>query len=200
MEYRRNDLFRDGDHWELNACIGTNGGPYGFVDYSLGYFEAGMQLVEVLIKDSGVRGSIDILVYPLVYNFRHAIELGLKHLAQTLPCLSETPGGIQLTHNLKDNWIKVRKHLEMHPQLLGTGEEIRFIDDLLMDLCELDPKGEVFRFPSDTKGNLFLQEFGRINVYVFGQYLGVAKGIFEDWFSVSRFLWETQQEMNQAYR
>jgi len=78
---KHNNLFRPGPSAPMNACVGTNGGPANFSRYASGYFEAGAILVRNL---AGSSRDIDILIYPLVFLYRHAIEASLKHLGSRI--------------------------------------------------------------------------------------------------------------------
>src|SRR5262245_9827146 len=94
-----NSLFCPGPNWKLNACVGRNGGPAGFERYARGYFEAGARLVKSLQEDP--RG-VDLVIYPLVMNYRHGIEAALKHIARVLPALCDvTREGKRKTPNHK---------------------------------------------------------------------------------------------------
>lgn len=77
--YKHNDLFRPGDDWQLNAFVGRNGGPYELDDYADGYFLSGRRLVDSLLENPTF---LDVIIYPLVFTYRHAIELVLKYLAE----------------------------------------------------------------------------------------------------------------------
>src|SRR5688572_30124182 len=82
--FKENELFRGELAWsDKNACVGNNGGPYDLYDYADGYFDATRGLLEIALAapDSNRPWvTIDILVYPICLNFRHAIELYLKYL------------------------------------------------------------------------------------------------------------------------
>ena len=51
---KANTVFKgsQGADWQLNACVGDNGGPYDLYDYAQGYFEA----TRVLITAGGKTG------------------------------------------------------------------------------------------------------------------------------------------------
>src|SRR5260370_40503806 len=83
-----NSLFRSGPNFRLNACVGRNGGRAGFDRYARGYFEAGARLVKSL-QDNPF--GVDLLIYPLVMNYRHGIEAALKHIAKVLPSHCDQP-------------------------------------------------------------------------------------------------------------
>src|SRR5689334_8749180 len=95
--YKANDLFRPGNNSNLNACVGRNGGPYGFIDYAYAYFDAGNALAVSCI-DSGF--FEDRAIYPMAYCFRHAVELALKHLTRLLPRIYSDSGEPEPTHKL----------------------------------------------------------------------------------------------------
>jgi hypothetical protein len=177
----------------LNACVGTNGGPYDFSDYSRGYFLSAKNQIEALLDNSGY---VDILIYPLCYSYRHGIELGLKHFARELPALFKEENKIKLTHNLNDNWQNVRPYVvKVKKYLDKDNEAIPFIDKVLKDFLEFDPSGEVFRFPESRRGDLHLQDARIINVEVLGAYMMKLADIFEFWFNKIRDLFEYRDEL-----
>ena len=83
--FKQNDVFKHVDFDPLNACVGNNGGPYDLYDYAKGYFDATKTLLNHL-QDDGNR--IDLIVYPICYNFRHAVELCLKYVITDLSKVS----------------------------------------------------------------------------------------------------------------
>ena len=180
FDYKQNDLFQPGRDIKLNACVGKNGGPYNYKDYSKGYFEAGRRIVNDL--DGNYR-YIDILVYPIVFLNRHAIELGLKHLAQYLPLLFGEEQQLKQTHKLMDNWILVKKYIIRLPEGGDDPEPISIVDGFLGDFVQLDPKGQTFRFPEDTMGELHLQNISIINIRVFAEAMKKVYEAFDFWFT-----------------
>jgi hypothetical protein len=191
--YKHNDLFRPGERAELNACVGKNGGPYDFYAYSRGYFSAGDRLLASLFQDSF---SLDLIVYPVIYIYRHAIELALKHLARGLPALWDDDTEIKLSHKLKDNWLVVRPYLLKSPDF-GGAELLAKVDVILDDFVEIDPSGEVFRFPESRDGSRFLQDTSHINLLVFGQAMESLQEIFDFWFDTLTQLWDYKCELLQ---
>ncbi len=174
-----NNLFRGepGNFWR-NACVGSNGGPYDFHDYARGYMRAGVVLVE---NATTPNNPVDILVYPIAYCFRHAIELYLKYLSAQLPALWRESGTVKQTHKLLDNWAFVKAYLCRTNQFDNT--QIAQVDRILSDFVELDPGGEVFRFPKDRSGNMFLQNTTLINVDVLGTAMTELGDILDWWCS-----------------
>ena len=75
---RKSDvLFGSGTDWQANACVN---GIDDLAAYQNGYRRAALHLAEY-VCDAG-RGQ-DFLVYPIVYLYRHHIELTLKSIIST---------------------------------------------------------------------------------------------------------------------
>ena len=196
LKYKQNDLFRPGESFHLNACVGRNGGPYSFGAYSRGYFDAGDRLVQSIFDN---HRYVDIIVYPLVFIYRHAVELGLKDLASRVPPLLGETQTIQLTHRLLDNWRIVRGYLERCDGGLNDPDPIQLVEKVLADFVQLDPKGETFRFPEDTHGNPHLQDTSIINVEVFASAMEKVHEAFEFWFDVTSILWNDLSDSQSSY-
>lgn len=182
--YKHNDLFRPGPQGNLNACVGTNGGPYNLQDYADGYFRAGARLTSTIMADPT---WLDVVVYPLVFLHRQALELGLKHLATTLPRLWDEEPRLKLTHPLLGLWSDVRPYIERH-EMFAPSESVPPIDALLRDFSEIDPTGEAFRFPSARDQSMFLQRTSHINIVIFGEAMDFAAATFEFWFITAQTL------------
>src|SRR3989344_8523683 len=95
--------FGQGRDWKLNACVGKNGGPYWYITYARGYFRAAEKLNENLFKDSGF--EIDFFIYPLLYLYRHSLELYIKHILNVMERNKDVSG-----HNLHKLWRRSLKH------------------------------------------------------------------------------------------
>jgi hypothetical protein len=104
-EFRQNDLFRgDPERFQLNACVGDNGGRYDLFHYAHGYFAATRKLFEAAPRHE-VGLAVDSLVYPTCYNFRHSIELFLKYLVRSYSALLNDPSvKFEMKHGLMGNW------------------------------------------------------------------------------------------------
>jgi len=179
-QYLHNDLFTPASPWSFNACVGMNGGPYDFRDYAHGYFEAGSRVVSSLISDPTM---LDVLIYPLVFNFRHGIELSLKYLADQLPLVWGDTSQVHMTHILSDNWREINAYLKRNKQVFDPDNNlIDQVDVILSDFLEIDRTGEVFRYPIDRSGlNRLEGVVSHINVIVFAQAMHTVSTTFEFW-------------------
>ncbi len=177
-----NSLFRPGKNFHLNACVGVNGGPYDLHDYANGYFDSGEILIERIRENES---RVDILVYPLVFTYRHALELSIKYLAERLPPLFGVSVKIESTHNLTDNWDKVRVFMERFLEVSedeSGKEHIQMVDQVVKDFVQIDPFGQTFRFPETKGGKPHLLNTNIINVEVVGDSMVCVRNVFSAWF------------------
>jgi hypothetical protein len=191
-KFKQNDLFKgDRSQFRLNACVGTNGGPYNFYDYGKGYFLASRKLVDNLKIESQ---RIDILVYPICFMFRHGIELYLKHFMDVLPPIWNSKEIIKPTHKLMDNWERVKSYLIKRKDFDTENIFIPQVEKILKEFLEIDDSGQVFRYPINNKGALHLEETRLINLLVLGKIMDEAEKIFEFWDITAEQLMEIKFE------
>ena len=86
-------------------------------------------------------------------------------------------------HDLKKLWSRCKTEMEGFFGAVYRGKElsepIEKLESFILKMHELDPRGEVTRFPEDPKGNLFLQEYSVINVEPIYQAANEVLQIFE---------------------
>lgn len=162
--YQPNDLFRgDPANSHFNACVGYNGGPYDERTYADGYIRSGLALIGAAERHEQ---PVDILIYPIAYCFRHGIELYLKHFCKKLPRLWAETTAPAATHHLLDNWATVQGYLRQEPSFDRDNTAISQVDKIIRDFVQIDPSGEIFRFPVSRKGDYHLEDVSLINVLV----------------------------------
>jgi|WetSurMetagenome_2_1015567.scaffolds.fasta_scaffold22076_2 hypothetical protein len=202
--YKEGDLFKPSRNFRFNACVGKNGGPYNFFAYSKGYFEACERLIDSINKNKRL---IDILVYPIIFNFRHALELSLKHFIPILYCMFDVGENIKQSHNLEIYWKEAKKYIV---KLLNDDETIlnviKYLDSIIKDIYKYDPIGESFRFPKSKKGKLLLEELRIINVKELSEIVKKTSEIFDILFYAIGERWEYfaeekyyEQQLNKYY-
>ncbi|MCA9023549.1 MAG: hypothetical protein KDA74_25550 [Planctomycetaceae bacterium] len=183
-----NGLFRlandDGVDYPI-ACIGLNGGRYTMGDYAQGYFFAGDRLIESIRHK---RCDLDVLIYPVVYVYRHGIELSLKYLAERIPVLLGHSGEFTWGHELLQNWRQVRELLVQtrtdYPGERSIKEKtLRWVDGVLRQFAELDPGGVTFRYPTDSKGKNRLIRRSHVNYMNFYKDVKPLSEQFVRWMS-----------------
>lgn len=152
------DLWGSGtDPW-TNACLNFAADP--FDPYSTGYRRAADIITEYVIQQ--LRDQ-DTLIYPIVFLYRHHIELKLKEIICFGSKLTIGKAEIAGGHNLKELWGSARPILES----ICSKE---FVDDInnfevgLFQLISQDGKSTSFRYPIDKKRSPSLPNVRHINI------------------------------------
>jgi uncharacterized protein YciU (UPF0263 family) len=189
--YRSNPLFRPTEDIHLNACVGDNGGPYDFAAYGRGFFDGGFASIQA---GRDWKAPVDVLVYPAAFSFRHGIELYIKHFLVELRKLGASKCDYKKNHKLQDNWKSLLKaaseseYEEFQPDQIATASK------LIEHFCDIDPSGQIFRYPEDIKGNRHLTDIAIINLAVLEQGMQTLFRIFEDWEERIDVRWELFHE------
>ena len=143
--------------WD-NACLHI--GVDGWLTYALGYKEAADRLVEQL---EAQRRHQDLLVYPIVYLYRHYLEVAIKGLVRQAQTLLGNSVEIPAKHTIADLWTTCSALLErVSPG--DSVEEQRQIGRLLREFATVDPTSTAFRYPVDLKGNQSLSGIRHIDL------------------------------------
>jgi hypothetical protein len=117
--------------------------------YSEGYKNAALSMIEKC-RESGFWNNI--LVYPLIFLFRHYLELRLKELISASKQLANPDLVIIKNHNLLQLWNQFKAQLlEIEPAT--SQDELRNIERLLTEYHSIDPNSESFRYPTDRRDN-----------------------------------------------
>lgn len=153
---RKSDvLFGPRTDWQASARVAS-----GFDDiiYQDGYRHAALHLVEY-VCDKG--SQQDFLVYPIIYLYRHHIELALKSIVRTAYLLldQELTGKSSdaLTrHDLSKLWALARPLLNPVCEMAGQSafplDDLEGINSYIRQLHEHDGDGLCFRYPTTKKG------------------------------------------------
>ncbi len=166
-------LFRPGD-FRTNASLNYLD---NFTQYRRGYQEA----ADILVDHVEERGSRqDFLLFPIVFLFRHHLELALKELIRRCRMLydEDVPEEEKKkpTHDLVALWERAKPLLLR----LGEGEDLSDAladgDAVFAEFQRFDKTADAFRFAKSTKGKPHLAGFRHINIRVFrGECDGIAK-------------------------
>lgn len=189
-KFKENALFRsDFERSNYNACVGDNGGPYDLYDYADGYFDATDRLLKTVAQDKGL--GIDLVVYPICLNFRHAMELFIKYLISDLNKLAKSQKKFKANHSLIENW-RAAKELLKWTKLKVQSKQVEWMSHVVDDIMEVDPKGEIFRYPESIKGDQHLKDWSHINLAVVAEVFAGTRKIVKEWH------WEVEGRLEDA--
>jgi len=152
-------LFKSGEDWWHNACLGYLGDEGWFL-YADGYKRAADLLVEY-VKDARVEQ--DLLVYPTVFLYRQYIELRLKELIRDGNRLLDSPEALPQHHRLDQLWEQCRRILEqVWPE--EPAEDLDAVEECIHQFSQVDPTSTAFRYPTDRNGKRSLPGLRHINL------------------------------------
>jgi hypothetical protein len=120
--------------------------------YADAYKEAADKLVDQIQEDWG---PDDKLILPIIFMYRHFVELKLKWIIIHLDGFSGTriSDGLFNQHRLFELWIYLKNHLNC----LRCGQLDKDIknglEKLIKELSSLDPESFRFRYSHDTRFN-----------------------------------------------
>jgi hypothetical protein len=176
-------LFRgDLRDWKNNACL-RQGDDYA---YREGYLRGAQLLVQQVGETSRDQ---DFLVYPIVFLYRHYIELTLKDIITRARYLverelSEAEKKHLTSHRLDLLWNDFKP---LSGDIAKAGvwvdlppEDIHGIEDYILQISEVDPNSYSLRYAHSKKGEPSLPELlTHINLRHFGELMD----------RLARYLW-----------
>jgi hypothetical protein len=179
-------LFRaDLRDWMNNACLNVMGNGDAYA-YKAGYRRGAEILIDYVCQHGRDQ---DFLVYPIIFLYRHHVELMLKRIIRQVPYLidvrlSEKQREHLEKHRLDLLWEDLRGMLPALCKAAGWDEpdvQVAGIDDYVRQLSELDADSFSFRYSHSKKGkpslpknlkNINLRHFGdlmkRLADYLYG--------------------------------
>jgi len=143
------------DDWQAIACLDWARGDA--VVRALGFQRA----AEVLFQELARGRDQDLLVYPFAFCWRHHLELELKCLMRAAAgslgrSLSKAAQDDMARYGLKQLWARCRPLLEeVDPR---STADLGHAERLLLELHEVDPSGEAFRYATTNAGDPTLAE------------------------------------------
>jgi hypothetical protein len=147
---RTNDLETHSRTW-----IYLDGAKFHDYDYAAAYKEAGDRLVRQLTRGRRTQFSPDLFM-PILYLYRHSLELELKNLVRFGSGLLDRDEKLSNAlgqHNLYELWHFVKKICEVAWPGSASDESISHIEELLLKLHAIDASGQNLRYSTDKSGH-----------------------------------------------
>ncbi|HEU5106683.1 MAG TPA: hypothetical protein VFU11_12700 [Solirubrobacterales bacterium] len=131
--------------WRRNAML-TSRWSSG-VGYAMSFKEAGDMLVKRGIEEQ----LQDLVFFPALYCYRHSLELSMKDIFHRWEKMQTFWPEVLKTHDLEVVWGWTRRVLEAAwPE--GDTSELDAMESIVLQLAEVDPGGEQFRYDIDRHG------------------------------------------------
>jgi hypothetical protein len=110
--------------------------------YALAYKLAG-DLLAQRVGDSPWHSNL--LGLPIVFLYRHYLELRLKELLESSATLLDLDEGVPTDHYLSDHWHSLRPRLEqVWPD---AKHDLDAVEEKIHEFVEVDASAETFRYP-----------------------------------------------------
>lgn len=146
-------LFQSGEDWQLSSYIE----PWNkdFHAYAEGYkLAADIVADEVTATDIEHRTTRDYVAYPVIYMYRHYIELRLKEIILVGNRLYGMPQGLPKHHKIKELWTHARGILNN----ISSKDDLDVAGDCINEFSTMDPDSESFRYPITRDGKPSIQQ------------------------------------------
>lgn len=142
-----------------NCCIGSQGDEENYAD---GYIEAALELVDAVISQESL-SKRDTLVLPILYNARHAIELRLKLVIQSLLNMGLIAQAHPKNHNIRSHWLLLRETNIGDEFLTGCIAQLK---PFILSLSRVDESGQELRYAKTRGGKKSLEQQSLVNLLV----------------------------------
>ncbi|UXR65925.1 hypothetical protein EZJ49_06655 [Bdellovibrio bacteriovorus] len=192
-------IFKKSPNWMMNSCL--NFAPDMTGAYTRG-FKAMAQVGIEAIRDN--RSQQDILVYPIVFNFRHHIELQLKEAIGYGFEFLDRSQSVPNIHSIDKLWSELKSVLAEVKKVTGQcpdASEIKNAERVIMELVCLDPEGINFRYAKNKKGEGSIdQELRILNLESFSGAIDKLSFFLDCVVSHLHFLFEYKNEAEAEMR
>lgn len=156
---KKKSLFSERKDWYNLAHLEVVNKAQALAVYSQAYKDAGDRLVECAQTD---KTSINFLVFPILFLYRHYLELALKETIIAATQYLEKDHDIK-GHNLIQLWEDAKKFI-FEADLDIPNSEMDAVANQISQFHKLDQSSETFRYPVDNKGNIFPNLSDYINI------------------------------------
>lgn len=164
-------LLASGSDWHNNACLNY------MPDHGTAYTEGYRRAADILIRHIDESGrDQDFLVYPVVFLYRHHIELLIKQIIALALGLADEPEKYAYKkddHNLNSLW-SVAQRLVMEVDDSYRPSDFRPVKGVVKELHLADQRATDFRYARKNDGTRSLEGVRYINTRLFGEKMGAA--------------------------
>jgi hypothetical protein len=177
----KDKLFVDSSYlWSLNACIDKFNGINA---YATGYLDAAKLLARIVIYS---RSKMDTLVYPIIYLYRHYLEIKLKDLIRQGANITDSLIDEKLEqalgeHNLMVLWNRFKPFFEAISGHNDSFNDVKKgMESYINQIHSIDPASFTFRYDRPKNSTVHnLDKIERINLFHFCQNMEKLTGLIE---------------------
>lgn len=167
-------------------------------DYRNGYYEAGQRLAQGLRED---RKNWP-LRYPMLYCFRHFIELSLKAVIEVYCRLLEQEPNIAVEkeHGVMKLWNEAEDLMvEAVPANRDAEQTATNVERCLNELNQVDKDSQLFRYPTDRQGQSVEDRLPQIDLDQFLKTMENLQALFDGCEMQAEHLIECRDDVREYY-
>ena len=164
---KRNGITSSKEHPWDNACLNFTSDLWG--PYVAGYIRA-TEIISEYVLDKQVEQ--DILVYPLLFLFRHCLEISMKSIISSGSRIIGTSASSLHTHDLLSTWKDCKAVLGKLWPDRDSARIMELCDEVIKQASILDSGSFNFRYPLDKAGKITLEGYRHINIRQFTENVG----------------------------
>lgn len=150
-------LFDERGDWHTNAQIS----PTTFGGVAVEYQHTADEIVAQL---EGGENFPDLVARPVVYLYRHYLELQLKDTLRQARLYFDEDPAVPRDHRLMELWAPLRKLIERRWDQGEDNGELDAVQSALAEFQAIDARGETFRYPTTRSGAPALTDALLINL------------------------------------
>lgn len=165
---QKNPTFRGAEPTWANACVGNNGHP-SYIEYSIGFSKAANILIDQVLENGSIDLHVDEFVYPVCFNMRHSVELRLKGAIDEIIEIAKIKNTIMhfdssSSHDINLIW----RFFQAQSEAIDSRYAIinSKIEPTILDIAQVDPTGQTFRYPVSNTSQKHLTGVALINFVV----------------------------------
>lgn len=160
----------------VNWRIERNDSINNLIVIANGYMESAITLAKSLIQDNSYKRA-DILIFPILFNANHAIELYLKSIEWSLNKLLDNGQKIEKIHNIKQIFSTVKKRVyqfekdkedrnTFNEMTEGVESYIEELDSIINKENNKNNNMDFSRYPFDNnyRNHFYVDEFRNVVV------------------------------------
>ncbi|HHU1696315.1 TPA: hypothetical protein ACUA5C_004966 [Escherichia coli] len=186
-------LASDSD-WHNNACLNY------MPDHGTAYTEGYRRAADILINHIDESGrDQDFLVCPVLFLYRHHLELLIKQIIGLALALAEDPDKHQYKkddHNLNNLWPVAQK-LILEVDDSYRPSDFRLVKEVVKALHQADERATDFRYARRNDGTRSLEGIHYVNTRWFGEKMGEVSDLLDGVDNGLRYLLDCKAEWNQ---
>jgi hypothetical protein len=139
-----------------------------------GYKKTADLLVEATISDHTSR---DILVFPIIFNYRQFLELALKYQLATFgPEVGVIPNW--KSHDLAKLWVEFQAMLAIF-SVEDPDDVDPVVGKIILEFAKIDPGSYSYRYPVDRQGNPIPVAYSDLHLSTLADVMRGVSGYFQ---------------------